>query len=85
MVKIFFLLLFSNVSFGASFITLDISDSINNSKNIITGFVTDKNIKWNAKGNLIITEYNFQIEQQLLGRINDSTIVIPMPGGTIGD
>ncbi len=50
---------------------------------IFVGAVLEKNARWNDKGNLIVTDYVFRVDDVLFGQHNDKTIKLTFAGGQL--
>ena len=69
----------------AETITMQRMEMIQRSEVVFVGRVTEKNARWNERGNLIFTDYTVVVQQVLKGQIVEESIVLSFAGGQIGN
>lgn len=67
----------------AEVIPMQREEVIQRSKLIFVGAVLEKNAHWNDKGNLIVTDYVFRVDDVLFGNHADKTIELTLAGGQL--
>jgi hypothetical protein len=68
----------------AAVIQIDRQEVIQRSKLIFVGSVQTKNARWNDKGNLIVTDYIFKVDDTLFGECG-KTVTFTFAGGQLAD
>ena len=69
----------------ADVVQLDREEVIQESSFIFVGKVLKKECRWNKQGNLIVTDYEFQLDETLFGTHDEVTLDLRFAGGTIGN
>jgi hypothetical protein len=62
-------------SASASFLPMAEEEIIQISKVIFVGSVAEKKARWNDRGNLIVTDYTFDVEEVLYGDFRDRLVL----------
>jgi hypothetical protein len=70
-------------SAGAAVVQMSNEEVIQRSKLIFVGSVIEKKARWNEKGNLIVTDYRFKVDQVLFGNKKEAEIVLTFAGGQL--
>ena len=69
---------------GCGCIPMEREELIQVSELIFTGLVAEKKSRWNDRGNMIVTDYVFNVTGVLFGQDRE-TVTLTFAGGTVGD
>ena len=69
----------------ASAVQLSRQEVIQRSSLIFVGSVLEKNARWNEKGNLIVTDYVFAVDDVLWGEVDSNRLTLTFAGGQLSE
>jgi hypothetical protein len=84
-VLVCFLFLAFGSAVQAKVIQMDRQEVIQRSNMIFVGSVLEKNARWNEQGNLIVTDYVFEVDDVLLGEVGSNQLTLTFAGGQLAE
>lgn len=71
--------------FGTTFKPMSVEELASHSSHVVAGQFIHLESHWNAAGTTIYTQGLFRVDEKISGDLDESQIMVYLPGGTVGD